>query len=60
MGKYAENKSKIMTLVELETKNYLKTWAKEEERSLSQLVNILLVRTIKERKEENPKNRSII
>ena len=60
MGKYADNKSKIMTLVEVETKNYLKAWAKEEERSLSQLANLLLVRAISERKAELTKKQSTI
>lgn len=49
-----------MTLVEVETKNYLKAWAKEEERSLSQLANLLLVRAISERKAELTKKQSTI
>lgn len=50
--KYADNKSKIMTLVENTTKEYLSKWAEEEDRSLSKLVDRLLVSAIAERERQ--------
>ncbi|WP_448603824.1 ribbon-helix-helix domain-containing protein [Thermoleptolyngbya sp.] len=49
------NKPKVMFVTDEETREYLETWAEEEGRSISNLVDRIVKAAIKQRKDEQGK-----